>query len=287
MPYTCQHGAERFFSPSAPWKADVSSHTCPPERREHANRTPSNACECSITAVTTAAAAGSGDSTGDSEIADMAMESKVKVLIRRLKEIKESDATAKSLIFSHFQATINWIKTKLTQSGFSFRTLSGDMTLSQRSKALADFQTDPPTTVFLLSIRSGACGINLTQANQVFLMEPCLNPALEQQAIGRVHRMGQKRVVNVWKLVMKNSVETQVMKLQKRKAESTDDDAAAGATGSAPAASASAAGSASEPRAKKKKQSAKASEHCAGQMGSIMRDSNQSLKVDEFEFLLQ
>ena len=263
----------------------ASNEKCPicraPCKKTQLTEPPPPACDDE------AAAAGSGDSTGDSEIADMAMESKVKVLIRRLKEIKESDATAKSLIFSHFQATINWIKTKLTQSGFSFRTLSGDMTLSQRSKALADFQTDPPTTVFLLSIRSGACGINLTQANQVFLMEPCLNPALEQQAIGRVHRMGQKRVVNVWKLVMKNSVETQVMKLQKRKAESTDDDAAAGATGSALAASASAAGSASEPRAKKKKQSAKASEHCAGQMGSIMRDSNQSLKVDEFEFLLQ
>ena len=227
----------------------------------------------------------SGDSTDASEIADIAMESKVRVLIRRLKEIKENDATAKSLIFSHFQTTINWIKSKLTDAGFSFRSLSGNMTLSQRSKALADFQKDPPTTVFLLSIRSGACGINLTQANQVFLMEPCLNPALEQQAIGRVHCMGQKRVVNVWKLVMKNSVETQVMKLQKRKTDSAD-DASAGVTSSAKAAVSSAC-SVTEQRAKKRQKNAKASEHCAGQMGSIMRDSNQSLKVEEFEFLLQ
>ena len=159
------------------------------------------------------------------------------------------------------------------------------MTLSQRSKALADFHRDPPTTVFLLSIRSGACGINLTQANQVFLMEPCLNPALELQAIGRVHRMGQKRVVNVWKLVMKNSVETQVMKLQKRKTDSAD-DASAEATSSASAVAPSAC-SLSKQRAKKHQQNAKVSGHCAGQMGSITRDSNQSLNVEDFEFLLQ
>ena len=71
------------------------------------------------------------------------------------------------------------------------------MTQPQRAKALRDFQNDPPTTVFLLSVRAGACGINLTQANHVFLMEPLLNDALELQAVGRVHRMGQTREVCV------------------------------------------------------------------------------------------
>jgi SNF2 family DNA or RNA helicase len=67
--------------------------------------------------------------------------------------------------------------------------------MSNRSKALAEFQNDPPTTVFLLSMRAGAVGINLTQANHVFMMDPCLNVALEDQAVGRVHRMGQRREV--------------------------------------------------------------------------------------------
>ena len=67
--------------------------------------------------------------------------------------------------------------------------LAGFMTQTQRAKALRDFQNDPPTTVFLLSVRAGAVGINLTQANHVFLMEPLLNPAFEAQAVGRVHRM--------------------------------------------------------------------------------------------------
>lgn len=67
------------------------------------------------------------------------------------------------------------------------------------------FQRDPPTTVFLLSVRSGAVGINLTAANHVFLLEPCLNPALEEQAIGRAWRMGQTRQVVVKRLYVKVS----------------------------------------------------------------------------------
>lgn len=68
---------------------------------------------------------------------------------------------------------------------------------------LQAFQRDPPTTVFLLSVRSGAVGINLTAASHVFLLEPCLNPALEDQAIGRAWRMGQKREVVVKRLFVK------------------------------------------------------------------------------------
>jgi superfamily II DNA or RNA helicase len=65
--------------------------------------------------------------------------------------------------------------------------------------------------------RAGNCGINLTQANRVFLMEPGFNPALEQQAIGRVHRLGQKRKVEVVRLLVKDSVETRIHKFLKKK----------------------------------------------------------------------
>ena len=71
------------------------------------------------------------------------------------------------------------------------------------SQAIEAFQKDPPTTVFLLSMRSGAVGINLTAANHVFLMEPAFKPALEAQAIGRAHRMGQTRPVVVKKFYVK------------------------------------------------------------------------------------
>ena len=70
-------------------------------------------------------------------------------------------------------------------------------------QAIEAFQRDPPTTVFLLSMRSGSVGINLTSANYVFILEPALNPALEEQAIGRAWRMGQQREVTVKKFYVK------------------------------------------------------------------------------------
>ena len=93
--------------------------------------------------------------------------------------------------------------------------------MRQRAKALHDFQNDPPTTVFLLSMRAGAVGINLTQANRVFLLEPCFNPALELQAIGRVHRLGQKRNVEITRLVVKSSVESRMVQMLEAKYGST------------------------------------------------------------------
>lgn len=120
-------------------------------------------------------------------------------------------------MFSQFTTTLKWLKAELPKHGFTFRTLSGDMSMSARSKALRDFQNDPPTTIFLLSMRAGAVGINLTQANRVFILEPCFNPAIEAQAIGRVHRLGQTRPVEVIRLVMENSIETRMQELLKKK----------------------------------------------------------------------
>ena len=77
---------------------------------------------------------------------------------------------------------------ELPRHGFGHRTLTGDMSKAARAKALADFAADPPTTVFLLSVRAGACGINLTTANHVFMLEPCLNPALEAQVANTLNR---------------------------------------------------------------------------------------------------
>ena len=73
-------------------------------------------------------------------------------------------------------------------------------------QAIEAFQKDPPTTVFLLSMRCGSVGINLTSANYVFILEPALNPALEEQAIGRAWRMGQQRQVTIKKFYVKVSL---------------------------------------------------------------------------------
>jgi SNF2 family DNA or RNA helicase len=144
-------------------------------------------------------------------------DSKLKKLIVELRRISRDEPGSKSLIFSQFTTTLEWLKIELPKSGFQFRTLSGSMSMTARDKALKDFQGDPPTTIFLLSLRAGAVGINLTEANRVFLMEPALNPALEAQAIGRVHRLGQTKNVEITRFVVKDSIEERIQKIQKAK----------------------------------------------------------------------
>lgn len=79
--------------------------------------------------------------------------SKFVTLVEELKRAQDSDPTSKSLVFTHFNTTLDCLKKELPKHGFEFRTLSGSMSMKQRAKALHDFQADPPTTVFLLSMR--------------------------------------------------------------------------------------------------------------------------------------
>ena len=153
---------------------------------------------------------------------DTLMISKLSWLVLKLRQIKDVDATAKVLVFTQFASTLEWLQGELPKKGFQYRTLTGSMSMQARRKALQDFQNDPPTTVFLLSMRSGAVGINLTQANHVVVLEPCLNKALEDQAIGRVHRMGQRREVQVYRVACLGSVEERVLQLHEKKVAGTE-----------------------------------------------------------------
>jgi SNF2 family DNA or RNA helicase len=127
------------------------------------------------------------------KFSDFAFTSKLKTLIAELEAVRTKDPTAKCLVFSQFTSTLQWLQKELPKHGFQYRTLSGDMSMRNRAMALQDFQNDPPTTIFLLSMRAGAVGINLTQANNVFLMEPCFNAAVTAQAVGRVSFSRKKR----------------------------------------------------------------------------------------------
>ncbi|CAM9886740.1 unnamed protein product [Ectocarpus sp. 12 AP-2014] len=186
------------------------------------------------------------------------METKLKALVEKLAGIHAKDPTSKSLVFSQFNSSLEWLKRTLPKRGFQFRTLTGNMSRTQRTAALTAFAKDPPTTVFLLSVRSGAVGINLTQANNVFLLEPLLNLALEKQAIGRVYRLGQARHVTVTKLVLKDSIETRILALQKKQAAEGSASAAVGA----PSSSSS-----------------------NGVAGNIARDNAKDLKIGEYNAL--
>jgi SNF2 family DNA or RNA helicase len=84
---------------------------------------------------------------------DFCFTAKFNVLIRELKRARDNDPTSKTLVFSQYNSTLNWLKQELPKHGFEFRALSGSMSMKQRAKSLHDFQADPPTTIFLLSMR--------------------------------------------------------------------------------------------------------------------------------------
>ena len=164
---------------------------------------------------------------GGAVAAAPACESKLLALIGELKAMREADPSSKALVFSQFSGSLDRLKELLPAEGFGFRHIDGGMTAASRSKAIADFQNDPGTSVFLLSVRTGAVGINLTAADHVFMLEPPLNPALEEQAIGRAWRMGQERRVAVVRLYVKGSVEENIMELNRTRAQGRGAEAAA------------------------------------------------------------
>jgi SNF2 family DNA or RNA helicase len=145
---------------------------------------------------------------------DYTFEAKLRVLLAELRAIRKADATAKALVFTQFKSTLEWLSVQLPKHGLGFRTISGSDSLASRSAALRAFRSDPPTTIFLLSVRAGAVGINLTSASHIFILEPCLNPSLEVQAIGRAYRMGQTREVHVTRLQVHDSIEGRLLALR-------------------------------------------------------------------------
>lgn len=152
---------------------------------------------------------------------DIFFRSKFERLKKELTRIRDEGSNQKTLVFSQFTSTLQWMKQELPKHGFQFRTLEGSMPMKKRADALKEFQSDPSITIFLLSMRAGAAGINLTEANYVFMMEPAMNPALEAQAIGRVYRLGQRKPVTVIRMRMKDSFESRLVKVLKRKYSST------------------------------------------------------------------
>lgn len=119
------------------------------------------------------------------------------------------------LIFSQFKSALNEMEQLLRQENIRFVTLYGD-TLD-RSTPVALFQSDNSITVFLISLKAGGFGLNLTSADRVILLDDWWNPAVEDQAMSRAHRIGQKNNVLVIRLVCKDTVEEKILQLQDQK----------------------------------------------------------------------
>lgn len=120
------------------------------------------------------------------------------------------------LVFSQFTSFLNLLRTRLDAVGLPYAYLDGG---TRDRGGQIDFFQQGEAQVFLISLKSGGFGLNLTAADYVFLCDPWWNPAVEAQAIDRAHRIGQTRPVNVYRLVAKNTIEQRVLAMQERKRE--------------------------------------------------------------------
>ena len=133
------------------------------------------------------------------------------------REIAENISNHKALIFSQFLGMLALIKEKMKELGVDYEYFDGSSTVSERQKAINRFQNDENCRVFLISLKAGGVGLNLTAADYVYIVDPWWNPAVEQQAIDRTHRIGQTKNVFAYRMICTDTVEDKILKLQERK----------------------------------------------------------------------
>lgn len=124
----------------------------------------------------------------------------------------------KTLVFSQFTTYLDLIENKIREQGWKFARIDGSQALKKRSEQVEVFQNGE-AQVFLISLKAGGFGLNLTAASYIFLMDPWWNPAVERQAIDRAHRIGQENKLTVYRPIIKDSIEEKVLILQKTKQE--------------------------------------------------------------------
>jgi superfamily II DNA or RNA helicase len=148
---------------------------------------------------------------------------KLDVLVEQLSQVTEEGdgkPAAKALVFSQFTSFLGLLKTRLDALGIPYEYLDGKT--RDRQQRVDRFQTDPKCKLFLVSLKAGGVGLNLTAAEYVFLLDPWWNPAVEAQAIDRAHRIGQTRTVFAYRLIAKDTVEEKVLSLQSSKRQLAD-----------------------------------------------------------------
>ncbi|HLT22867.1 MAG TPA: DEAD/DEAH box helicase [Bacteriovoracaceae bacterium] len=124
----------------------------------------------------------------------------------------------KTLVFSQFTTYLDMIENKIREQGWKFARIDGSQALKKRSEQVELFQNGD-AQIFLISLKAGGFGLNLTAASYIFLMDPWWNPAVERQAIDRAHRIGQENKLTVYRPIIKDSIEEKVLILQKTKQE--------------------------------------------------------------------
>ncbi|EPY51605.1 Rad16 Rhp16 [Schizosaccharomyces cryophilus OY26] len=144
---------------------------------------------------------------------------KIEALVEELYLLRRKDRTIKSIVFSQFTSMLDLIHWRLRKAGFNCVKLDGGMTPKARAATIEAFSKDINITIFLVSLKAGGVALNLTEASQVFMMDPWWNGAVQWQAMDRIHRIGQKRPIRVTTLCIENSIESKIIELQEKKAQ--------------------------------------------------------------------
>ncbi len=143
---------------------------------------------------------------------------KLDILIDQLDEVLQEGH--KALVFSQFTSLLSIVRRRLDKDGIRYAYLDGQT--RDRQERVEPFQNDPDCGLFLISLKAGGLGLNLTAAEYVFLLDPWWNPAVESQAIDRAHRIGQTRPVFAYRLIARDTVEEKMLELQRTKRELAD-----------------------------------------------------------------
>ena len=138
---------------------------------------------------------------------------KLQMVIPQIAEVIEEGH--KVLVFSQFTKFLGLVKTEFDKLKVSYEYLDGRT--KNRQQKVDKFQQDPDCKLFLISLKAGGTGLNLTEAEYVYLLDPWWNPATEAQAIDRAHRIGQKRNVFAYRVIAKDSIEEKILELQESK----------------------------------------------------------------------
>src|SRR5262249_9756543 len=138
---------------------------------------------------------------------------KLDALIPTLEEVVSEGH--KALVFSQFTSLLDLVRERLDDAGIVYEYLDGKT--RDRQERVDRFQTDDACSIFLISLKAGGYGLNLTAAEYVFILDPWWNPAVEAQAVDRAHRIGQTKQVMATRIVARDTIEEKILELQASK----------------------------------------------------------------------
>ncbi|KAI1660707.1 SNF2 family N-terminal domain-containing protein [Daldinia decipiens] len=148
---------------------------------------------------------------------DWVPSAKITKTMEILSAIREKDPKEKTLIFSLWTSFLDLLEIPMHDQGFNYTRYDGTMHHDDRDAAAKKFMNDPEVQIMLVSLSAGNAGLNLTAATQVIILEPFWNPFVEEQAVDRAHRIGQKKEVTVHRVLIDGTVEDRIRELQEKK----------------------------------------------------------------------